>query len=46
MSESSLNQSSFNQPAWRNALAGLQMLFVAFGALVLPLLWALYSLRV
>lgn len=27
--------SSFTQPTWRNALAGLQMLFVAFGALVL-----------
>lgn len=42
MSESYLNQSSFNQPAWRNALAGLQMLFVAFGALVLmPLITGL-----
>jgi len=42
MSKSSLNQSSFNQPAWRNALAGLQMLFVAFGALVLmPLITGL-----
>lgn len=42
MSEPSLNQSSFNQPAWRNALAGLQMLFVAFGALVLmPLITGL-----
>jgi len=42
MSQSFLNQSSFNQPAWRNALAGLQMLFVAFGALVLmPLITGL-----
>jgi uracil permease len=42
MSVPSLNQSSFNQPAWRNALAGLQMLFVAFGALVLmPLITGL-----
>ena len=35
MSVPSKNQTSFNQPTWRNALAGLQMLFVAFGALVL-----------
>lgn len=42
MSQPTLNQSSFNQPAWRNALAGLQMLFVAFGALVLmPLITGL-----
>lgn len=42
MSEPLLDQSSFNQPAWRNALAGLQMLFVAFGALVLmPLITGL-----
>lgn len=42
MSVPSLNQSSFNQPIWRNALAGLQMLFVAFGALVLmPLITGL-----
>jgi uracil permease len=42
MSESPLNKSSFNQPSWRNALAGLQMLFVAFGALVLmPLITGL-----
>lgn len=42
MSEKSLNQSNFNQASWRNALAGLQMLFVAFGALVLmPLLTGL-----
>lgn len=42
MSEPSLNKSSFNQPTWRNALAGLQMLFVAFGALVLmPLITGL-----
>jgi len=42
MSKPSLNQSSFNQPTWRNALAGLQMLFVAFGALVLmPLITGL-----
>jgi uracil permease len=42
MSQSSLNESSFNQPVWRNALAGLQMLFVAFGALVLmPLITGL-----
>ncbi|MFQ3171441.1 MAG: uracil permease [Oleispira sp.] len=39
---SSVDQSSFNQPTWRNALAGLQMLFVAFGALVLmPLITGL-----
>jgi uracil permease len=47
MSDNSLSpkwvdQSSFNQPIWRNALAGLQMLFVAFGALVLmPLITGL-----
>jgi uracil permease len=42
MSEPSLNKSSFKQPTWRNALAGLQMLFVAFGALVLmPLITGL-----
>ena len=42
MSDPSLNQDSFNQPTWRNALAGLQMLFVAFGALVLmPLITGL-----
>ncbi len=42
MSKPSLNQSKFNQPTWRNALAGLQMLFVAFGALVLmPLITGL-----
>ncbi|TMM47596.1 uracil-xanthine permease family protein [Colwellia ponticola] len=42
MSENSLSQSSFTQSSWRNALAGLQMLFVAFGALVLmPLLTGL-----
>lgn len=42
MSDNSLDQSSFNQASWRNALAGLQMLFVAFGALVLmPLLTGL-----
>lgn len=46
MSDSSNSQSnepdSFNQPTWRNALAGLQMLFVAFGALVLmPLITGL-----
>ena len=42
MLEPSLNQSSFNQPTWRNAVAGLQMLFVAFGALVLmPLITGL-----
>jgi len=42
MSEPSLSQNSFNQPTWRNALAGLQMLFVAFGALVLmPLITGL-----
>lgn len=37
-----MSESSFNQPTWRNALAGLQMLFVAFGALVLmPLITGL-----
>jgi uracil permease len=37
-----MSDSSFNQPTWRNALAGLQMLFVAFGALVLmPLITGL-----
>ena len=42
MSDPSINQDSFNQPTWRNALAGLQMLFVAFGALVLmPLITGL-----
>ncbi len=46
MSDSSTQKSaiqdSFNQPTWRNALAGLQMLFVAFGALVLmPLITGL-----
>jgi len=47
MSDSSIAKSantenSFTQPAWRNALAGLQMLFVAFGALVLmPLITGL-----
>jgi uracil permease len=42
LSKSGVDQSSFNQPAWRNALAGLQMLFVAFGALVLmPLITGL-----
>jgi uracil permease len=42
MSGPSLDKSSFNQPTWRNALAGLQMLFVAFGALVLmPLITGL-----
>jgi uracil permease len=42
MSEPSLNKSSFKQSTWRNALAGLQMLFVAFGALVLmPLITGL-----
>ncbi|MGK0406155.1 MAG: uracil permease [Oleispira sp.] len=42
LSPSSVDQSSFNQPTWRNALAGLQMLFVAFGALVLmPLITGL-----
>jgi uracil permease len=40
--QSGVDQSSFNQPTWRNALAGLQMLFVAFGALVLmPLITGL-----
>lgn len=42
LSKSGVDQSSFNQPTWRNALAGLQMLFVAFGALVLmPLITGL-----
>lgn len=42
MSLPSLNQSSADQPVWRNTLAGLQMLFVAFGALVLmPLITGL-----
>jgi uracil permease len=42
LSHSGVDQSSFNQPTWRNALAGLQMLFVAFGALVLmPLITGL-----
>jgi uracil permease len=42
LSQSGVDQSSFNQPTWRNALAGLQMLFVAFGALVLmPLITGL-----
>ncbi len=42
MPETSLTQNSFNQPTWRSALAGLQMLFVAFGALVLmPLITGL-----
>ena len=42
MSDPSISQDSFNQPTWRNALAGLQMLFVAFGALVLmPLITGL-----
>jgi uracil permease len=42
MSDSSSTKNSFNQPTWRNALAGLQMLFVAFGALVLmPLITGL-----
>jgi uracil permease len=42
LSPSSVDQSRFNQPTWRNALAGLQMLFVAFGALVLmPLITGL-----
>lgn len=46
MSDLSKSQSnepdSFNQPTWRNAIAGLQMLFVAFGALVLmPLITGL-----
>jgi len=40
--QAGIDQSSFNQPTWRNALAGLQMLFVAFGALVLmPLITGL-----
>ena len=42
MTEKKLEQTSFTQPVWRNALAGLQMLFVAFGALVLmPLITGL-----
>ena len=42
LSKSDVDQNSFNQPTWRNALAGLQMLFVAFGALVLmPLITGL-----
>lgn len=42
MSDLSNTDSSFTQPTWRNALAGLQMLFVAFGALVLmPLITGL-----
>lgn len=42
MSDPSISQDSFNQPTWRNAVAGLQMLFVAFGALVLmPLITGL-----
>jgi uracil permease len=42
LSHSGVDHSSFNQPTWRNALAGLQMLFVAFGALVLmPLITGL-----
>ena len=42
MSDLSNANSSFTQPTWRNALAGLQMLFVAFGALVLmPLITGL-----
>jgi len=42
MSLPSLNQSNADQPVWRNTLAGLQMLFVAFGALVLmPLITGL-----
>ncbi len=42
MSDLSNTHSSFTQPTWRNALAGLQMLFVAFGALVLmPLITGL-----
>ncbi len=41
-STANTDQNSFTQPAWRNALAGLQMLFVAFGALVLmPLITGL-----
>ena len=40
--QSSVSQDTLNQPTWRNALAGLQMLFVAFGALVLmPLITGL-----
>jgi len=42
MSLSSINKNSAAQPLWRNTLAGLQMLFVAFGALVLmPLITGL-----
>lgn len=42
MPDFSSRQDSFTQPTWRNALAGLQMLFVAFGALVLmPLITGL-----
>jgi len=42
MTNKPLQQTSFTQPVWRNALAGLQMLFVAFGALVLmPLITGL-----
>ena len=42
MSDPSTAQTSFTQSTWRNALAGLQMLFVAFGALVLmPLITGL-----
>ncbi len=42
MTEKKLEQTRFTQPVWRNALAGLQMLFVAFGALVLmPLITGL-----
>lgn len=42
MLDKNLQQDSFTQPVWRNALAGLQMLFVAFGALVLmPLITGL-----
>lgn len=40
--QSDVSQDTFNQPTWRSALAGLQMLFVAFGALVLmPLITGL-----
>ena len=40
--QSSVKQATLQQPIWRNALAGLQMLFVAFGALVLmPLITGL-----
>lgn len=42
IAKSASTENSFTQPAWRNALAGLQMLFVAFGALVLmPLITGL-----